>query len=505
MEPKGTITKYYPFIDEETKSILDSLMDESDNYFEFVRRLCKTSIENEVPINLAYLAAVHAWWCRIRGEVKLLGDKYGNIPFIKPWLYVVDSAQRDQAIVHDVVVEHIEKAIEYSIEDWMEVDLHILHAFLHHPFGEVISLFEPLDKAKHLIATYPHLGCFESVLYAFEAIAKLIENDVNGALEILQKGKFLAKKHDDAVYMYMNVLQEALIMSVVNVNESALMFENLYDLVQELQIPSFETEILNDSSLLYETMGEFDLAISCHKEIMKIHSEIDGRIGDSTYMILARSYATLGDGQLALEWIDRGIEDSEQFEGAQMLLIKAWALALVNRIDDAEKAIEAVYPRVIKAGFERNLADYYHVSGVIEQKKCNLLEALYMQEKAWDITNSLSIAGGTIRNRVLLDIARVENLISAHSKDDAKAANPGKWLLILEKHACERDLPGIRMYAALLKSEFYQNSGQLKDAFATLQGALTITDSLGVQTLRRRITKRIQDIEQILQQEGTIP
>ena len=109
--------------------------------------------------------------------------------------------------------------------------------------------------------------------------------------------------------------------------------------------------------------------------------------------------------------------------------------------------------------------------------------------------------GGSNRNRALLDLARVENLIAAQSKDDTKTAAPGKWLSTLEKYACERDLPGIRMYAALLRSEFYQNHGQLRDALATLQDALTITDSLGVQTLRQKINSRISEVKQLIREE----
>ena len=475
-------------------------MDETSNYYEFVQKLCEVALNNDVPVNLAYIATMQAWWCRMRSTIVLLEEKYRDVPWIKPWLYIVDSGVRDQKMAHDDVVELIEKAIEHSIEDWIEIDLHILHAFFHHPFGEAINLYEPLDKIKGMIKTNPRLDCFESVLYGFEAIGKLKENNINDALEIVQKGKFLAKRHDDAVYMYMNMLQEALILSVVNVNKSASMFENLYELVQELQVPAFETEILNDSSLLYETMGEFDLVISCHQEIMKILDASDRRISDTTFVILARTYATLGNGEKSLEWINKGIEDSGQFAGPQMLIYKAWALALVNRIDEAEKALENAYRRVIKTSFERHLADYYQVSGVIEQKNSNFLNALNMLEKAWEIANRLR-AGGITRNRVLIDSARVENLTLAQSKDDAKIVAPGKWLSTLEKYACERDLPGIRMYGALLKSEFYQNQGQLKDALATLQDALKITDSLGVQTLRRKINSRISEVAQLIGEE----
>ena len=502
MKPMGTITKYYPFIDEESKLILNSLMDETSNYYEFVQKLCEVALNNDVPVNLAYLATMQAWWCRMRSTIVLLEEKYGDVPWIKPWLHVVDSGERDQALAHDTVTRYINEALETSVDDWIEADLHILHAFFHHPFGEVISLYEPLEKVKTLIDTHPHLGCFESVLYAFEGIAKTREREIKKALEGLQKGKALAEYHDDALYLYMNMLQEGVILTNVNVHEATSVFEDLYELVQNLQVPAFFTEILNDSSLLYETMGEFDLVISCHHEMMKILEVGDRRISDTTFIILARAYATLGDGEKSLEWISRGIEDSGQFEGALMLIFKAWALALVNRIDDAEKALETAYPLVIKAGFERHLADYYHVSGVIEQKKSNFLDALNMLEKAWGIANK--VWGGTSKNRALLDLAQVENLITFQSKNGTKVAAPGKWLSFLEEYACDQDLPGIKMYAALLKSEFYQNLGQLKDALAILQDALTITDSLGVQTLRRKITSRLTEINQLLQDEEMV-
>jgi hypothetical protein len=56
------------------------------------------------------------------------------------------------------------------------------------------------------------------------------------------------------------------------------------------------------------------------------------------------------------------------------------------------------------------------------------------------------------------------------------------------------------MQAALFKSEFYQNHDQLKDAHATLVDALNITESLGVKTLRKKITVRIRELNQLLRE-----
>ncbi|MHA2114543.1 MAG: hypothetical protein ACXABM_03525, partial [Candidatus Thorarchaeota archaeon] len=134
MKPMGTITKYYPFIDEETKSTLNSLMDESSSYYDFVLKLSDVVLTNDVPINLAYLAAVHAWWTRTEENMKLIQDKYRDAPCVKPWAYGHRSAEKDQAEYHDAVVEAIDKAMETTLDDWMMTELHLLHAFYHWPF-----------------------------------------------------------------------------------------------------------------------------------------------------------------------------------------------------------------------------------------------------------------------------------------------------------------------------------------------------------------------------------
>jgi len=100
-------------------------------------------------------------------------------------------------------------------------------------------------------------------------------------------------------------------------------------------------------------------------------------------------------------------------------------------------------------------------------------------------------------------LARVELLFANQSTDSTKSATLGKWLSKLENHAVERDLPGIRMQTALLKSEFYQNHSQLKDAQAILVDALNITDSLGVATLRKRIMKRVSELSQLIEETET--
>lgn len=138
MKPMGTVTKYYPFIDDDTKSILDTLMDEASNYYDFVGLLCKTVLENEVPINLGYLAAGHAWWTRKKDVIDLSQEKYKDVPHIHPWKYIPDMTDMDQQFYHDQIVQAIDKILESPQEDWIEIELHLLHAMIFKPSSIVI-------------------------------------------------------------------------------------------------------------------------------------------------------------------------------------------------------------------------------------------------------------------------------------------------------------------------------------------------------------------------------
>jgi tetratricopeptide (TPR) repeat protein len=490
----GTITKYYPFIDEESKSLLDSVMDSSSSYYEFVQQLSEVVLHNEVPVSIAFLAAIHAWWCRLEESMGLIQEKYKGVPCIRPLGYIMTSFEKHQKMYHDSVVEAIERALEPTLEDWIEIELHLLHAFFHWgPVSDVPSFLEPIEKAKCLIDANPNLKCFESLIYAFEGKAKSKEGNVKISLPVLRKGQELAELYDDSLFLYICLLTQGSLLKGINIRDSIARFEEAYDLVQDLGVPFLIAEVLNDSANAFEAAGEFDLAISSHQEELKV-------LGEEGYPhpILARIYATLGDGHRAFDQINGYCEQMGHDVIAPFHLLRTWALALINRLEEADSELATAHSLIFNYGRERALGSYYHVSGVVEYRKGNLSAALHYLEKAHEIAERNPL--GTNQNHALLDIVRVEITQSSQSADGAEVIGPGKWLCTLENYAMDRDLPGIRMYAALLKSDFYQKHGQIKDAIGALEDALGITDSLGVRTLREMITGRITELNQLLKQ-----
>jgi len=277
MKPMGTITKYYPFIDEESKTLLNFLMEESNSYYDFVQRLCDTVIENDVTVKLGYLAAVHAWWTRKKDVIDLIQEKYKDVSYIHPWKYIPDVTDLDQDLYHDQIVQIIDKVIESPVEDWIETELHLLHAYFHYPFlGDVPGLLKPLEKARNLLNANPKLNCFESLICTLEGWAKGLEGYVEDSIEVLQKGLQLAEHYDDSLYTYLNLINYVALLLYINVNEAIELCEELYEKAQDLGVPFFIGEVLNDSAIAFETAGEYDFAISSHIEAKKIAGETNG-------------------------------------------------------------------------------------------------------------------------------------------------------------------------------------------------------------------------------------
>jgi hypothetical protein len=85
--------------------------------------------------------------------------------------------------------------------------------------------------------------------------------------------------------------------------------------------------------------------------------------------------------------------------------------------------------------------------------------------------------------------------MSKRSKSKGEIESSGQWMTRLEVHSREKNFPGIKMQHALLKAEYQTQIGETEAAQLTLQDALTFTDSPGVKTLRKRILKKIDELE----------
>jgi tetratricopeptide (TPR) repeat protein len=492
VETLGTITKYYPFIDEESKSILNSLMDESSNYFDFVHRLAKLVLEKESSNNLVYIAATQCWYASDMVTLNPILDKYNSLTIVKPWRYYWGTHESYKFKNCQAILESLNSALKPPTDSWIAAELLLAHAYnlAVRPEGAIL-----LTKANVILDRQPELLCFKPLAYIVEGCMNHSRGKVTDVATSCRKAYELAHANDDSVYEFFTLLLLGDSTKNKSPHESIDLFEQAYQIAQDLGAPVFIGETLHSVGLVYEILGEYDLAIPSQLECI---TEVGTAGSEIIFAILSRLYASLGQGQQSLEWADRCLEDKEFFLG---YLRKARALIILDRFDEAEALLEIAGRKVLQSGFESYLSRYHFVSGLLDMARGEYVNAMGTLEQAYEILYPMERL--VFLNEVLIALAKGELALHMQSRSSDEPL-PGKWLSILENHARTFDMPGVAMQAALLRAEVFKSQGQLRDAHETLQRALELSDSPGVKTMRKRIESRIQEISRLMHDEGLV-
>lgn len=495
MQPLGTITKYYPFLEEEVQSALGSLMRESSNYYDFVSRLARHVLDNEVHPHLAHIAASQAFWSHATEMLQDISEKYHEAPYIRIWgispgaewrQFEADGLRRSLESELDRVVEHCN-------EDWIIAELYLFYAF-HLTYSPAHKTLETLDKLRALIVRNARLRCFDALACAIEAPRRIRESCFEDVVEILMRGLSIAREFGDIVYELLVMTTLAWAKRDMNIVEAGQLIEEAYALASDIGIPYLIAEVLNDACMVYEMTGQLDLALACQLESFKVVT--DGTNDTIPHLILSRIYAKLDNGKKALEHvnlasIDLGDRDYHYFHTR-----RAHALILMNRLEEAEDDIATAYSQVVRSDIESNLALYYQVCGIYEQAKGNLLNALDFLERAFEIDERLHRVFWGIDT--LFYLADVELSIKLQSKDRHEAFPSGPWTTKLETQLRVHNLPGLLMHFALLKARFYQELEQYRDARHVLSDALELSDSDGVRSFRLKIAEKIKELDRLI-------
>ncbi|NHI90074.1 MAG: hypothetical protein EAX87_11175 [Candidatus Thorarchaeota archaeon] len=490
MEPLGTITKYYPFIDEELQSNLDSLMKESSSYYDFVRRLENTVLENEASDNLVYIAAAQRWYA---GELEsAILEKYNSLATIKPWRFYWGTHESYKFETCQAILQSLDSALEPPTDDWIAAELLLAHAYNLAARQEAVKL---QTKANAILDRQPELLCFKPLAYIAEGMINHNWGKVTDTTASCRKAYELAHVNDDSVYEFFALLHLGDSTKNINPYESLDLVEQSYQIASDLGVPVFMGETLHSIGLVYEILGEYDLAIPSQLECI---NEVGTAGSEVIFAILSRLYAILGQGQQSLEWADRCLEDKELHLG---YLRKVRALIVLDRLDEAEALLEFAGRKVLQTGYESYLARYHFVSGLLDMAKGEYVNAMGTLEQAYEILYPLDRL--IFMNEILIALSTSEVALFKQSKTSDEIIS-GRWLSNLENHSRSYNLPGIAMQAALLRSEVFKSQGQLQDAYETLQRAIGLTDSPGVKTLRKRIDARIQEIERLIHDKGLV-
>lgn len=490
MKPLGTITMYYPFIDGETKEVIQAMMNEAKNYHDFVEKLSKKVCESDVPESLAYIAAVHAWRMSATGAIQRISKKFGSVPTINAWTAPL------RKLPYEEMKSTIEEIISNVRIDWVLAELLFLKCWCGRYSAPFMDMENNLDQAESFFESRPGLECFLSAFYTVKGEWQFAYADNTAAEEYYNRVLEIAYKYDDQFQIYLLKSTYTGFIRTFNVQKALTLQEEAYQTAKSFEAPEKIAEAMSDLGRIFETRGEYDLAIRAFNESLETFgsSEMEWyrEPGDTPAFGLSRVYCELEDGKNAIEWIDTAFElaGPSAYDTPYMISQRAEALILVGKYGEATELLDLCDKVSLKSARSVFQATCGLATGLLELKQGDPITAIQTLEPCLEyvLSRPLSI----YINRILIALAKAE--IASNLSGLVEISD--KWLSRLEQHAREKDLPGIFLIYTLLKADFIFKQGLTELALATLEEVIETHDSPSLRTLIERAQNKINEFEE---------
>ncbi|MFX1262707.1 MAG: hypothetical protein ACFFAZ_11505 [Promethearchaeota archaeon] len=448
MEPIGTITQYFPFIEEDTKNVLEKIMAEASDYYDFVQRLRELVLNSDCAVMVVYFAIHHSMIALDYKHIEEIGEKYGDHQILGPNLYfssVYLGAYDDVQRVHDLA----DAVLATNPDDWIALEMNFMkfEADMRN-YPRTMYQTSTMERIRELIDSDSRFGFYEIVLNDYLSIRAQVDGDTEERLRCIDRGIEFARKFDDRLRQAHLLIQKGNIMMNFDRKKSRAALEEAYQIVESsLEIPVNYADILYYLSILDAIRGDFDRAIDGCLKAVSIRERAGLDSGNAS-SFLSIFYNVIGEPESGLEW---GCMAEDQFKGRPYLinhakLFQIWSLILLKRLTEAQALLDFLRESIVKSGNEDQLAWLHFVTGVLEIEEGNLPLALSSIEQGLEIYEQQGSA--LLMELIFLhQLAKIE--ISSCSTEEVVSPS----LAILEERALSEDLPGFLGQALLLKAD----------------------------------------------------
>jgi tetratricopeptide (TPR) repeat protein len=492
VEPIGTITKYYPLLSDETRKVVEELVENAMTYYEFVNSLVEAAASYPMESEFACFALVQSVpfpnsWQKMQARCP---ESVATRPFsFMRWDHMDPIPKDRQEEFH----LSMEQATSSEPLDWFLVHLYT--------YAELVST-EPMrtkyhDAQRDLIKTRPNLHRFSDLLHRRESYLQRFEGDIEAALQSFDRAIEIASEYDDIRSAAVSLSLKANTIKEMDVHRALQLHDEAYSKIAD-RLTEFDATYMFaiNIGLTYEVMGEYDLALRFYQKDFEVMSRLLDYPQSNLALIVSRTYCALNKPQQALEWL-QSRSASLQFEDSLLHSYTANALISLGRYDDAASHLVRASKLAIESGIDYNMTQYLLARGKYETAHEEYDSASSSLQEALELSDPQA---QIVVNYALIELTRVEIATTVESRmSGLDEHTSGPWMTRLEEHALERNYHGIRIQHALLKADYQAKIGEHDAAMQTLNEALSISDSPGVKTLRKRIHERLEELEGIPQ------
>ena len=488
MKPLGTITLCFPHVDDETRFTLQSVMDEAENYADFTERLCEKVCIEETPPVLHYFAFFHAWNLDMYPQMEKLFNLDDSPIFIEP-LYLSSKVVLGYEVDMKVMRKSLVKAMETIPNDWLACHLYL-------PWRRVADSFDPesdtdlqtMETLRERIENDEDYDCFKALLNGLEAFGMTLKGYRVESINLYKEGIEIARKHDDL----------------------ALVADGLYFLAETIKKddPSQAMDLMLEQKKIGEELG-YALAVARYLlvvgEIMNMRGEYDGALKhlqefrETTHsvgnpesllnMSHILTYNLMGNGKKALEYLEKaqGRIDGRKRNIAFYYLHLAFAL--MNNEDESRalKALDAAKQLAFQSGNQYTMNMHQLLEGIFEKKRGDFLTAANTLE---NLLIQIGKENHIHKTLCYFHLADIE--VETYSSEQIGLSE--SWLHRFESFTEERNYPGFKAQAKILRAKLLQKQGDHEKSQKLIDEVLEVAKSPKMLYLKKMIATYVPEI-----------
>ncbi|MFW9804484.1 MAG: hypothetical protein ACFFFC_17635 [Candidatus Thorarchaeota archaeon] len=490
MKPLGTITVCFPHVDDGTRAVLQSVMDDAENLGDFAERLCNKVCQEPTAPLLQFLAF---YFADTIGEWGLL-DKLvlaEKVPVLAEPLLLHMRSRRGQKVSWDEMRPSLLSALEAAPNDWIASLLYLSwRESAENIYPESDVDVRPIEAIERSINENEEFDFFRIFLGYLKTTRLLREGNSEGANQAITEAIAIAQRFDHLASVALLLTTKANIIKYIDLRKGLDILLTSRDLSKQLGFS--RSGIAQELGHIMTLRGELDAAVDYHLECCKIR-ESKGFPISGLPALVSLNYNMMGNGKRALEYADTAIEQVGVYRQMGLLRSqKAWALINLGRTDEARDELEKSKRLAAKSGSIDLLLISQMVEGILDRAEndkdsavLNFEEVLRAQQRKilnwWEITCVLN----------LVDI-EIERLLPKLLDIDAESSGP--WMQKLEEYVKDTDVPGIAARTLLLKAKLRQKQGRHDEVRSLLKEVLKTAESPSMRYLKDTVVSTFPDI-----------
>ena len=482
MKSLGTITIYLSFVSDETKDILESIMESAYNYNDFIHQLVERVVTEESSEELIHLAVIYTpFW-----DFHLFGNRKNYPDIVQPYFLIYEASFNDDPSIYAEALSSIDSILETEPDDWISFLMYALVQNIAVTAGKKLTHgVQAIDELEQLIAGNEKLDCFNALLLHFKA-QQHVRVDYRKAARIMEQAYESALENDDLVLAVQTLVSSAVILRNFDRPKALKTAEKAETLALQLGLGGFEADSLNIKAGVYSARGEYNAAIDCTFARMKVYErEGSASMRDSPHN-MAYLYNEMGESEEALEWSKIAFElyRSGLWAAPYPFFDMARALISLGQLDEGKEYLEEGMKAALRLGDELLLQVSYFNEGLLETAERRFENAMLSFAKSLEICdhverqqrlNSTLIA--MTECEIMQFIPHDERLLDEHS---------GQCMERLEKEVEEKDIPGIEGRLLLLKAKLRIKQGRKEEAEILLDNVRRLAENPHIRYLAER-------------------